>query len=92
MIIWLFITGASILTAIRPCHNCKHYTASYFKEQYFIGNYHGKCIKFSTTDKMTGEFDYLFSVNARQDENLCGSAGKYYENCTTKSLVTDCWQ
>jgi hypothetical protein len=46
-----------------------------------IGNYYGKCAKFTYRYFMGDEEDYdnKFAIYCRMNEKLCGKGGKYYE-------------
>jgi hypothetical protein len=62
----------NIIKPIKLCINCK-----YFLKDNLDINY-GKCIKFTNNFYSTNKFFNLASV-ARDNNNLCGKDGKYYE-------------
>jgi len=79
--------GNSML--LQKCSNCKHFISTTYKGNFEIGHYYGKCMKFTTVDPITNEFDYIPSVEARAKEIYCGKHGKQYEH-NGKGPVRDC--
>jgi hypothetical protein len=64
---------------INLCNNCKHYIEILYKESTLIGNYYGQCAKFTETNYVTGEFDFLSALIVRNDETKCGRNGTLFE-------------
>lgn len=77
---------------LRKCCNCKHFISTLYKGEYYIGDYHGKCVKFTRTHPISGEFDYIPIGESRSDEELCGKNAKFFEECNKnqRSIVQDC--
>lgn len=69
------------ITALNHCKNCKHFITPYYSGKYAIGNYYGKCIKFTRLSPSTTEYDYVTTEDARTDESMCGKTGKKFEEC-----------
>lgn len=66
----------------KKCSNCIHFMPQTMKEgELPIGDYYGKCGKFSYRYLMGDEEDYdnKFAFYCRMNEKLCGKDGKYYE-------------
>jgi hypothetical protein len=89
-IVWLL--PVVLCMQINKCRNCKHFISTLYKGEYYIGDYHGKCIKFAKKHPLTGEFDYSPINEARNSELLCGKTGRFFEECNKneKSTVYDC--
>jgi len=64
---------------INLCNNCKHYIEILYKESTLIGNYYGECAKFTATNYVTGEVDFLSALIVRNDETKCGRNGTLFE-------------
>jgi hypothetical protein len=91
-IIFLLFLSLTTAMTIQKCHNCRHFISSSFKGDYPIGNYYGKCVKFTRLDPITSEFDYIPTSQAREDDELCGKTANKFEPCKTnkKTIVQDC--
>lgn len=88
----LLLLPVVLCMQLQKCCNCKHFISTLYRGEYSIGDYHGKCIKFSKIHPVTGEFDYLPISEARIDQDLCGQNAKFFEGCNRnqKSIVQDC--
>jgi hypothetical protein len=77
-------TFLSLIPSIRPtlitpkklCKDCK----------FFIPN-DNKCVKFGTTDLVTGEQTYNYAHTARNYNEKCGEDAKYFEENTMKFIT-----
>ena len=70
------------------CKNCIHYRPSIFSNDYTSS--FSKCAIFGNKDIITDKIDYNFADYCRNDENKCGSEGKYFEkdkNVFTKIMI-----
>lgn len=82
----LIFVGASVATniivptesAVNLCKNCKH----------FMANDSMRCSRFKTVNVITGkEKDALrYAKSCRNDENLCGLEGRFYESNTELNM------
>lgn len=62
----------------KTCQQCIYYIRPIFNDKYEIGNYFGKCIKFTNNDTTLGDIDYKYALMSRINENECGKEGKYH--------------
>jgi hypothetical protein len=88
--LFFFISALLQITALNQCKNCRHFITPYYSGKYVIGNYYGKCIKYTRLLPSTTEFDYVTTDDARNDESMCGKDGKKFEECNNKNIVNDC--
>jgi hypothetical protein len=44
----------------KTCQHCIYYIRPIINDKYEIGNYFGKCIKFTNNDTMLGDVDYKY--------------------------------
>jgi len=58
---------SSLLTHKKLCINCKHFIPD-----------RRECVIFGKTELVSGEIDYDYASSARNDDEKCGTAGKYY--------------
>jgi hypothetical protein len=65
-------------TTYKSCQQCIFFIKPNFNDKYEIGNYFGKCIKFTNNDTAISVFDYKFALMDRINEYECGKEGKYY--------------
>jgi hypothetical protein len=65
---------------IPSCRKCIFYKPSIYNNDFTSGL--SKCEKFGEKDIITGEINYFFADNCRNDESKCGKIGKYYEKET----------
>ena len=66
----------------KKCSTCKYFMPQTMKEgELPIGDYYGKCDKFTYRYFMGDEEDYdnKFAIYCRMNDKLCGKDGKYYE-------------
>jgi len=66
------------MTTYKSCQQCIFYIKPNFNDKYEIGNYFGKCTKFTNNDTIIGDFDYKFALMVRINENECGKEGTYF--------------
>ena len=59
------------------CKNCIHFKSDTIYAD-FTNNYN-RCDKFGNKDLITDEITYDLVETCRNDENLCGNNGKYFE-------------
>ena len=87
MIIHILLLFSALIqiTALNQCKNCKHFITPYYNGKYAIGNYYGKCIKFTRLSPSTTEYDYVTTEDARTDESMCGKSGKKFEKCANNN-------
>ena len=93
MIIWVLLFSILVVSntiEVKKCHNCKHFLPSYFKGDYLIGYYHGKCNKFLKENPMSGELEYINIHEARHNEELCGISGTSFKqyNSTVDHILS----
>jgi len=90
MIIWVlllsFLTISNTME-INKCNNCKHFLPSSFKGEYIIGRYYSKCSKFMKEHSITGELEYINTIEARNNEELCGIKGKNFKQYNTTDTI-----
>lgn len=70
------IIRATLITPKKLCKDCK----------FFIAN-EKRCMKFGDTDLVTGEIDYKYAANIRDNKDKCGEDAKYFEENTIKFLT-----
>lgn len=78
IILFILLQTIYSLTTYKTCQQCIFYIKPGFNNKYEIGNYFGKCIKFTNNDTIVGDFDYKYALIARLNENECGKEGKYH--------------
>jgi len=88
--VFYFLCVVLCVDSLNLCKNCKHFITPYYSGKYAIGNYYGKCIKFTRLLPSTTEYDYVTTDDARHDETMCGKEGKKFEECNNKNIVNDC--
>ncbi len=75
---YLFIKNANF----KSCVNCINFIEekhNYPYEELPNDKLYGKCKKFGTQNLVTGEIDHETTIYMRNDNNKCGSIGKYFE-------------
>ena len=70
------IIRATLITPKKLCKDCK----------FFIAN-EKRCMKFGDTDLVTGEIDYKYAANIRDNKDKCGEDAKYFEKNNFKFLT-----
>jgi hypothetical protein len=55
------------------------------KDQYYIGDYFGKCFKFMKIDDTTNELKYRYALQSRTYDDMCGKNGKFFEQKTNET-------
>ena len=74
------------------CRNCKHFIIPMYKNT-VTGLYEGKCMKFIkpniSDDNGDGEYEYMYSMDARRDETMCGRSGRLYEKGRNPNVFID---
>jgi len=78
IVLLLSLQSIFSMTTYKTCQQCIFYIKPNFNDKYEIGNYFGKCIKFTNNDTVISDFDYKFALMARINENECGKEGKYF--------------
>ena len=73
-----------VASSVHICSKCKFFRNDYFRTKY------GKCTLFPTGDesihflitgkKNAGDVDYFYCSTARQYDDLCGPAGRLYQD------------
>ena len=58
------------------------------------GLYEGKCMKFvspidTTANANTSEYEYMYALEARRDNTLCGRSGRLYEKGRNPNIYID---
>lgn len=90
MIIYILLLSffaVSNTIELNKCYNCKHFLPSSFKGEFMIGNYYSKCSKFLKENSMSGELEYISIHEARQNEELCGSAGTNFKQYNSTDTI-----
>lgn len=62
----------------RLCKNCIYFEPVLFKGDTYFGEHLGKCTKFTQTNPITGETDYMLAMEARRSFKYCGKWGLFY--------------
>jgi len=57
------------------CKYCKYYIKPWYKDQYIMQDYYGKCSKFFIPNS---ENEYEYARIIRKEEDKCGKRGKYF--------------
>ena len=70
------------------CINCKHFIDNKlgdddydpdYDHDYGYNNSYTQCKLFGTIDLVKGEIEYDYAKTVRENKDLCGENGKYYE-------------
>jgi hypothetical protein len=72
------------------CINCIHFLQhkTYYPDDQLPDDYsYGRCNKFGKINIITGDIDYDFAINSRQDSQKCGLKGLYYEDKNNSSKI-----
>jgi len=55
------------------------------KDEYYIGDYFGKCKKFMKVDDNSNELKYRYALQLRTFEYFCGKKGRLFEQRTNET-------
>ena len=62
IILFLLLPSIISSTIYKSCQQCIFYIKPIFNDKYEIGNYFGKCAKFSNNDTALGDFEYKYAL------------------------------
>lgn len=80
----LLIVLLRICMSINKCNQCKHFIQPMMKDDYYVGDYFGKCNKFMVIDQ-SNELKYRYALRARSFEYFCGKKGRFFEQKTNET-------
>lgn len=61
------------------CNQCKHFIPAIMKDEYYIGDYLGKCNKFMRIDDSINEIKFRYAIQSRTYDDMCGKKGRLFE-------------
>jgi hypothetical protein len=69
------------------CINCDYYKERVQLDPYdnYPTGYKSQCKKFGVINLVTGDVEYENPINCRNNDNMCGISGKYFEKNLTKT-------
>jgi len=80
----LLLVVLRICMSMNKCNQCKYFIQPLAKDQYYIGDYFGKCNKFFVIDD-SNELKYRYALQARTFEYFCGKKGRLFEQKTNET-------
>ena len=81
----LLLVLLRVCISINKCNQCKHFIQPMMKDQYYIGDYFGKCNKFMVIDDSINEMKYRYALQSRSFEYFCGKKGRLIEPKTNET-------